>query len=209
MNTNQLKEIIRKHGCWLRGDGGERAVLRSFDLRGSDLRGANLRGAFLSGSDLSGAVLHGAVLSDAVLRGAVLRGAVLSDAVLRGADLRGANLRGAILSGADMRGAVLRWGIPKIERLHSKILAAIESGGALEMGTWHTCETTHCRAGWAIHIAGEFGRGLEWALGSGAAGALLFAVAYPDQRVPDFYASNEDAMDDIRRCAAEENGGGK
>ena len=169
MNTNQLKEIIRKHGCWLRGDGGERAVLR--------------------GADMSGAVLR--------------------DADMSGANLSDANLRGAILRGADMRGAVLRWGIPKIERLHSKILAAIESGGALEMGTWHTCETTHCRAGWAIHIAGEFGRGLEWALGSGAAAALLFAVAYPNQRVPDFYSSNEDAMADIRRCAAEENGGGK
>lgn len=111
------------------------------------------------------------------------------------ADLSGADLRGADLSGAD---------IPKVERLHTKMAEAIERGGALEMGSWHVCETTHCRAGWAIHIAGDAGKKLEDAVGSAAAGALIFAASYPDQRVPDFYASNETALADIKRCAAEE-----
>ena len=126
---------------------------------------------------------------------AVLRGAVLSDANLSDANLRGAVLRGAVLRGAD---------IPKVERLHTKMAEAIERGGALEMGSWHVCETTHCRAGWAIHIAGDAGKKLEDAVGSAAAGALIFAASYPDQRVPDFYASNETALADIKRCAAEE-----
>ena len=159
--------------------------------------------------DTGDANLCDANLRGANLRGANLRGASLSGADLRGASLIDANLRGASLSGADLRGASLRGGIPKIENLHSKILAAIEAGGSLEMHTWHTCETTHCRAGWAIQIAGEFGRGMEWAIGSSAAGALIFAVAYPDQEIPDFYASNEEAMADIKRCAEEETGGAK
>jgi len=215
VNAKEVEEIVQKHGCWLRGLGGERAVLSNAVLSNAVLSNADLSNAVLSNADLSNAVLsnadlRGAVLLGAVLRGADLSGAVLLGAVLRGADLSNAVLLGAVLlgadlSGADLRGAVLSDGIPKIERLHSKILAAIESGGSLEMCTWHTCETTHCRAGWAIQIAGEFGRGLEWALGSSAAGALLFAVAYPDQKVPDFYASNDYAMADIRRCAAEEN----
>ena len=29
------------------------------------------------------------------------------------------------------------------------------------MGSWHACETTHCRAGWAIHLAGKAGYDLE------------------------------------------------
>lgn len=57
--------------------------------------------------------------------------------------LRGAFLRDANLSFADLRG-----GVPVVENVHAKILAAIEAGGTLDMWTWHTCATTHCRAGW-------------------------------------------------------------
>jgi hypothetical protein len=43
MDKAKLAEIIRKHGMWLRGEGGgERAVLRDADLSGADLRRANL-----------------------------------------------------------------------------------------------------------------------------------------------------------------------
>jgi len=219
MTQTQLDRIIRKHGNWLRcEEGGERAVLRDAVLSDANLSDANLSGADLSGADLRGANLSGANLSGADRRGAVLRGARganlsganlsdadLSGAVLRGANLSDADLSGAVLRGADLRGAVLRGAdIPKVERLHTKMAEAIERGGALEMGSWHVCETTHCRAGWAIHIAGDAGKKLEDAVGSAAAGALIFAASYPDQRVPDFYASNETALADIKRCAAEE-----
>ncbi len=139
-------------------------------------------------------------LSGSDLSGAYLRRAYLRRADLRGADLSGANLSGANLSGANLSGA----DIPKVERLHTKIMEAINSGGKLEMNTWHTCETTHCRAGWAIQLANEAGKRLENQVGSCVAGALIFAVSYPNQRVPDFYATNEDAMADIERCAKEE-----
>jgi uncharacterized protein YjbI with pentapeptide repeats len=165
----------------------------------------SLRGALellvLSDADLRGAVLRGAVLRGAVLNGAVLNGAVLSGAVLSDANLSGANLRGANLRGADLRNADTY----KVEQLHMKMLEAIDAGGALEMGDWHTCETTHCRAGWAIHLAGKPGRLLESIYGPAMAGALIHQASCPWlEKVPDFYASNTVAMADIRACAARE-----
>ena len=166
-----LTEILQQHALWLQTDGreGARASLREADLRGANLRGANLRGA-----DLRGADLRNAVLSGANLRGAVLSYAVLSGAVLSGADLSGANLRGAVLSGADLSGAI---GLPIAAdapaRLRAVAMASLADADALNMDTWHTCETTHCIAGWAIHQAGEPGRILEALHGPALAGRLL------------------------------------
>ena len=89
--------------------------------------------------------------------------------------------------------------IPIIPEIDAQILAAIENGGTLEMGDWHTCDTTHCRAGWAIHLAGENGRLLELRVGSAAAGALIYQASRGSY--PDFYALNEAAMADLRQCA--------
>ena len=189
----------------------EMAARNRIVLSGAVLSDADLRGADLRGADLRGAVLSGAVLSDAVLRGADLSGAVLSGAVLSGADLRGAVLRGAVLSdavlsGADLRGAVLRGAeFYRVNNLHQSILAAIENGGSLEMGSWHTCETTHCRAGWAIHLAGNAGRLLEAQVGSAAAGAFITQASCPWlEKVPNFYADNETAFADIQAMAERE-----
>jgi len=186
------------------------AVLRSADLSRAVLSGADLRSAVLSGADLSGAVLRSADLSRADLSRADLRSADLSRAVLSGADLRsavlsGADLSGAVLRSADLSGAVLSGAvlppIPVVPDIDKAVLAAIEAGGELEMGGWHVCETTHCRAGWHIHLAGKAGYDLEAAIGSAAAGALIYAASAPDLPVPDFYCSNEKAMADLRERA--------
>jgi hypothetical protein len=204
--------------------------LRDAYLRGADLSGADLSGADLSGADLSDADLRGADLSDADLRGAYLRGAYLrgadlSGAYLRGAYLRGADLRGADLSDADLRGAK---NVPNLEKLpppdyaavakrfrkrhpevpvvvdlDRRILDAVTTGGgALEMSRWHTCQTTHCRAGWAIMIAGEPGRKLEDKYGPFRAGAMLYKAS--TGRLPDFFADNDDALADIKACVGVE-----
>ena len=128
------------------------------------------------------------------------------------ADLRGADLRGADLRGADLRGAVLTravltgFTIPVIENIDAAILGAIKSGGALNMCKWHTCGTAHCRAGWAIVLAGEAGADLEAKVGPAAAGALIYAVSRPGKPIPNFYARNEDAMASIRADAARAEG---
>jgi uncharacterized protein YjbI with pentapeptide repeats len=201
-----LEQKTDLRGADLRGADLRDADLRDADLRGADLRGADLRGADLRDADLRGADLRDAVLRGADLRDAVLRGADLRDADLRGADLRGADLRGADLRGADLRGADLSDAvlpfIPKIEDLDGKILAAIgKEGCALDMESWHVCETTHCRAGWAIHLSGDVGKTLESIYGPSAAGALIYATCYPKLKIPDFTASNEDALADMKQRA--------
>ena len=163
-----------------------------------------LRDADLRDADLSGAYLRGADLRRADLRDADLRGAYLRDADLRGADLRDAYLRDADLRGADLRDANLPY-IPIVEQLDAKILAAIEAGGALEMEKWHTCETTHCRYGWAITLAGEAGRVLEGQIGSLTAGALIYWKSAG--HIPPYLGNNDEVLADIRARA--EAGGAK
>ena len=184
-----------------------RAVLSGAVLSRADLSGAVLSRAVLSRADLSGADLSGAVLSDAVLRGAVLR-----DADLRGAVLSGAVLSGAVLSGADLRGAVNVPAAPAIEHLDAKILQQIEAKPeTFNMQAWHgdddegeACGTTHCRAGWAITLAGKEGKELEEKYGPSLAGALIYTHSRPGKPVPDFFTDNETALADIRKCAAED-----
>ena len=170
------------------------AYLRSADLRGADMSGANLRSANLRGADLRGADMSGAYLRSADLRSANLRGADLRSADLRGADMSGADMSGADMSGAD-------W-IPKITNIHQSVYAAASREHALDMGSWHTCETTHCRAGWVIVLAGEGGKVLEGVYGPAAAAALIYQASDPTlERIPDFYTTNDEAMVDMKRLA--------
>jgi hypothetical protein len=203
------------------------ANLRRANLRGADLSGANLREADLSEANLNGANLYRANLYRANLRGANLNGANLNGANLSEANLREANLREADLSGADLSGANLSEAdlseadliganlsganlsrtlglplAPAIPSIDSAILAALEAGGALDMRRWHTCATTHCRAGWAIALAGDAGRDLESQFGPGTAGALIYAASRPGIPVPNFFANNDGALTDMRTFAA-------
>jgi hypothetical protein len=148
----------------------------------------------------TGAVLYATEVDDTdeyAIRTAVVR------AVAHGAYLSGANLRGANLRGADLRDAKYE-SVPRVAKLDAKILKLIESGeGSLDMSQWHSCETTHCRAGWAVHLAGKDGYELERRLGStSAAGALIYHRS--TGRIPDFYASDEDALADLVACAADD-----
>lgn len=179
--------------------------LRGADLGGAGLRGSNLhevdlRHSILRGADLSDADLRGADLSGADLAGADLSGSVLRGAAMRDTDLRAVELHGADLSGADLSGAVLG-SIPVVPDIDARILAAIEAGGRLETAAWHTSETIHCRAGWAIRLAGPAGEALERALGSAIAGSFIYAASRPGTPVPDFYASNSDTLADLLKAA--------
>ena len=138
-------------------------------------------------------------IGSADLRCADLRYADLRDADLCGADLCGADLCGANLCGADLRYAIGLPQAPAIAGLDKLVLERIEVPGALEMGTWHTCATTHCLAGWAITLAGEAGARLEQTLGPAAAGALIFHDSTGS--VPNFYGSNEEALAEMRKRA--------
>ena len=94
---------------------------------------------------------------------------------------------------------------PKIEKIHQKVYAAASQQGALNMATWHTCETTHCRAGWVVALAGEEGAKLELKTSTPFA-AMMIYKASSDIAVPPsmFYVSNEEALEDMKRCTEEE-----
>jgi hypothetical protein len=165
------------------------ADLTKADLTGADLTKANLAGADLTGADLAWADLAWADLTKANLAGADLTGADLA-----GADLTRANLTGADLTRA--RGIAIAADAP--QRLRAAAAAALQEG-ALEMCTWHTCNTTHCLGGWLIHQAGEVGRLLEDAVGSGIAGLMLGGV----EAHSHFYDSNITASEWLRSVLAQ------
>jgi len=213
----ELRGVLRLHALWLQGESnGIRANLRDANLTcanltcanltGADLTGANLTGADLTGANLTGADLTDANLTDANLRDANLRDANLTcadltDANLTGANLTCADLTDANLTGADLTGAGV-W-IPKIEHIDARILREISTEGCrIEMATWHTCDTAHCRAGWAIQLAGAAGKAMEGLIGTGPAAALIYHMSRPGHPIPDWYVSNEDALADIKRHAA-------
>lgn len=97
--------------------------------------------------------------------------------------------------------------IPVIVKIDAVILAAIKNGGKLDMTSWHdgdACGTKHCRAGWAVHCAGEPGRALEARLGPRHAGALIYLVSRPGLNYPKFFVPGYKAIADIKKCAAEQ-----
>ena len=216
MTSEQIADVLKKHADWLAGkpEGTRanlsRANLSDADLSGADLSRADLSRAYLSranlsGADLSGANLSYAHLSDADLSGADLSGADLSRAYLSDADLSDADLSGANLSGANLSGAKNLPEIPVIPNIDAAILNEInQQGCSLNMSDWHTCETTHCRAGWAVHLAGDAGYDLDRRFGTNVAGAMIYNASRPGKPVPSFYANNGDALEDIEKCAAEQ-----
>jgi hypothetical protein len=179
------------------------------------LANANLADANLAGANLAGANLAGANLAGANLAGAYLAGANLTDANLTDADLKDANLTDANLAGANLADVlkIKLEEIPVIPKIDATILAEIEKGGTLRMSSWHGpeknwCGTTHCRAGWAIHCAGLAGKKLQDKVGPHMAGTLIYHASRPSIPAPHFFASDADALADIRKCAVEQSKAG-
>lgn len=111
--------------------------------------------------------------------------------------ITGADLSGAVLSNADLSG------VPFIKNIHKAVYNAVSKPGALNMSTWHTCETTHCRAGWVVTLAGEAGAALEFGMGTDAAAAMIYLKSDPKlEKIPNFYADNTTALADMK-CLAE------
>ena len=73
------------------------------------------------------------------------------------------------------------------------------------MGDWHTCDSTHCRAGWAVHLAGKEGYDLEKKTSTQFAAMSIFNASSPIKVPPTkFYLPHKESMIDIVRCAEEE-----
>jgi hypothetical protein len=74
------------------------------------------------------------------------------------------------------------------------------------MSDWHTCDTTHCRAGWVVHLAGKEGYELEKRTSAQFAAMQIYWKSSPNIPVSPvrFFEKDEQAMADIVRCAEEE-----
>ncbi len=173
MDREKLDEVLAAHNEWIQS-------VDSDGLRGTraDLRRADLRDADLSGADLRGADLSGSISLENLTT-------PLTPEEYRelARDYRERNPN-----------------VPVVENLDAQILRAIDAGATLNMCDWHTCDTTHCRAGFAVVCAGAEGRALEKRFGPEVAGIKIYKAS--TGRVPDFFASDEDALADIREQAA-------
>ncbi len=158
------------------------------DLSYADLSDVDLNCANLSRANFTGTDLRSADLSDADLRGANLIGANLMNA-----DLRDANLGRANLMNADLRSAFIDYQI-EIGLINKVAQHALANENALKMEDWHTCESTHCIAGWAVHLA-ENGKDLEKLYRTQVAGLLLLG---PEAH-SHFYDSKEDAREYLKQ----------
>ena len=96
--------------------------------------------------------------------------------------------------------------VPIVPDLHAKIFAAVSQPGALEMDVWHTCEKTHCRAGWVIALAGAEGRALEEFFDTPLAARKIYDASCPGYLINParFFDSNKDALEDMRKLTEAE-----
>jgi hypothetical protein len=71
------------------------------------------------------------------------------------------------------------------------------------MDTWHTCENTHCRAGWTVVLAGEEGRRLEARHGTCLAAMMIYDASDPEYKINPcrFFDTNDAALADMRKMA--------
>jgi hypothetical protein len=146
----------------------EQAVKEKADLRFADFRDAYLSDANLEGADLISAYL---------------RFANLSDANLRGADLISASLIGAKIDFQIQEGLLLQI---------ADIVTA--NPNCLNMEDWHTCETTHCLAGWACHL-NPVAKELEKTHGTQIAGLLTLGAEAHSW----FFLDNETVLENLQK----------
>ena len=93
---------------------------------------------------------------------------------------------------------------PTIRGIHAAVYAAASSDSALQMSNWHSCETTHCRAGWVVHLAGEAGYALESFFNTELAAMKIYRASGFEINPARFYDSDDDALADMKRLAEAE-----
>jgi hypothetical protein len=83
--------------------------------------------------------------------------------------------------------------------------AVTETPKSLKMNKWHTCNTTHCRAGWVVTLAGEAGAKLEKETSTAFAAHQIYKASSPiPVHYPRFFDTDTVAMADIVLCAKKE-----
>ena len=92
-----------------------------------------------------------------------------------------------------------------VKNLNQKVAEAVAEDGALQMNDWHTCDTTHCWAGWITTLAGQAGKALESQTSTEFAAMVIFKNSTGEHINPGyFYLDNDEAREKINELAAKE-----
>jgi hypothetical protein len=93
--------------------------------------------------------------------------------------------------------------VPIIQNIHQKVYEAASNPKALDMSIFHTCEKTHCRAGWVTTLAGKKGKALEQFFDPVVAAMKIYDASSTLPKVSPvrFFEDNETALADMKRMA--------
>jgi len=91
--------------------------------------------------------------------------------------------------------------VPVIENIDKAVFDAASQPHALNMSDWHSCGSTHCRAGWVVHLAGEAGYALERFHNTPLAAQLIYRASGSPINPCRFYDENEEALADMAKRA--------
>jgi hypothetical protein len=96
--------------------------------------------------------------------------------------------------------------VPVIKNIHQTVLAAASNPDALDMSTWHTCENTHCWAGWIVAVAGPEGRELERFFDTPLAAMKICDASSSLPKISPirFFETNDEAIGHMKRMAEKE-----
>ena len=96
--------------------------------------------------------------------------------------------------------------VPIIPDIHKAVYEASSHPGSLAMQNVHTCDNTHCRAGWVITLAGEAGHKLEEFFNWELAAMKIYDASAPGYKInPErFYDSNAEALADMKALAEDD-----
>jgi hypothetical protein len=73
------------------------------------------------------------------------------------------------------------------------------------MKTWHTCEKTHCWAGWVVTLAGEAGKALETFFDTPLAAMKILDASSPLRISPvRFFEDSAEALRHMKEMAEKE-----
>jgi hypothetical protein len=95
--------------------------------------------------------------------------------------------------------------VPVISDIHRTVFEAASNPASLDMSTWHTCENTHCWAGWVVTLAGDEGRKLEAFFNTSLAAMKILDASSPLRVSPVwFFGTNTKALGHMKKLAEQE-----
>jgi hypothetical protein len=90
----------------------------------------------------------------------------------------------------------------KVANFHQRIWKACSKPGALDMSSYHTCKTTHCRAGWAVILTRA--QDLEKKTSPLFAGLIAYRANGMDISPVEFFDKRSEAMEKMLILAERE-----